>query len=64
VRVVRRDPPGDTNQDGVLDANDLSVARGQFGRVGSAITAPGADLNGDGRVDATDLGIVTRALHP
>jgi len=56
--------PGDLNGDGVVDANDLAILRGQFGRSGSAITVATSDVNADGRVDAIDLAIVTRAIAP
>ncbi len=55
---------GDVNGDGVVDATDLALVRGQFGRSGSAITTAGADLDDNGRGDAADLAAVTRALTP
>jgi hypothetical protein len=42
---------GDYNGDGSVDADDLSVWRGQFGKTGQAMTADG---NRDGIVDAAD----------
>ncbi len=57
-------PPlvGDVNGDGVVNAADLSIVNGQFGRSGSAITDSRADRDGNGRVDAVDIGTVTRAV--
>ncbi len=43
---------GDLNDDGVVDAADLTILLNQWGTTGSA------DLNGDGVVDAADLAIL------
>lgn len=47
---------GDVNQDGIIDAGDLSlVDNDAFNSVSGYVVA---DLNGDGFVDASDLSIV------
>jgi glucose/arabinose dehydrogenase len=51
-RLVRENPYGDTNADGVVDLADLNNVRNNFGGTG-----PG-DANLDGVVDLTDLNAV------
>jgi hypothetical protein len=49
----------DTNNNGIVDANDLSKVRENFGNVTcGASRCEGADTNGDGFVDANDLSAV------
>lgn len=48
--------PGDANQDGKVDIEDLNIVRSSFGESG-----PG-DVNGDGIVDLQDLNAVRNAL--
>ena len=50
--------PGDINNDGKVDAADLSMLIADFGKSGAAITNPAADINGDGKVDSADLSIL------
>ncbi|MSR42076.1 MAG: hypothetical protein EXS10_09295 [Phycisphaerales bacterium] len=45
--------PGDLNDDGIIDAADLSILLSGWGNPKS-----GADINGDGVVDAEDLTIL------
>lgn len=47
--------PGDANNDGVVDLEDINTIRDHFGEVG-----PG-DLDGDGIVDAADLALLLGA---
>ena len=51
--------PGDLNNDGVVNIQDLVLVASQFGITG--ITA--ADLNGDNTVDIRDLVLVANALN-
>ena len=48
--------PGDANNDGKVDINDLTIVLTNFGR--SGLTWPQGDFNSDGRVDVNDLTIV------
>ena len=48
--------PGDANQDGQVDVNDLTIVLSNFGRGG--MTWSGGDFNGDSRVDINDLTIL------
>jgi hypothetical protein len=50
--------PPDLTLDGTVDAADLAVLLGQWGRSGSA------DVTGDGLVDASDLAVVLGAWGP
>ena len=50
--------PGDVNNDGKVDATDLSMLISDFGKTGAAITHEGSDVNGDNKVDATDLSML------
>ena len=47
---------GDANQDGSIDANDISIFTAQFGLTGSYLSC---DFNGDGSVDGNDVQIIT-----
>lgn len=49
--------PADFNDDGTVDAADLSVLLGAWG-------GPGADLNGSGSTDAADLSVLLGAWGP
>ena len=49
---------GDVDQNGVVDAADLSVLLGDFNKSGSAISNPRSDIDGNGIVDAGDLSIL------
>ncbi len=56
---------GDVNGDGSVDASDIDLVRGQFGRRSSdAGWDERKDINGDQRIDATDLGLVQRNQGP
>lgn len=48
--------PGDLNDDGVVDGNDLAIVLGQWGGCPSSCCA--ADLNHDGTVDGADIALV------
>ena len=48
--------PGDANDDGRVDVNDLTIVLANFGQTG-AVWSQG-DFNGDGRVDVNDLTIL------
>jgi hypothetical protein len=49
-------PPGDANEDGVVDVFDLSILAANYG--GSGMTWENGDFNNDGVVDALDLSIM------
>ena len=49
---------GDVNNDGKVDATDLSMLISDFGKSCEDINNKGSDVNGDGKVDATDLSIL------
>ena len=49
--------PGDANQDGTVDINDLTIVLGNFGKASGMSWSTG-DFIGDGRVDVNDLTIV------
>jgi len=54
---------GDVNGDGTVNATDLNLVSGQFGRRSSdAGWNVNADSNGDGRIDASDLSLLLRNL--
>jgi len=48
--------PGDRNNDGVVDGQDLTIVLAAFGT-----SAPDGDANGNGIVDGQDLTIVLAA---
>ena len=48
--------PGDANEDGRVDINDLTIVLGNYGASGASWTQ--GDFNGDGKVDINDLTIV------
>jgi hypothetical protein len=48
--------PGDANEDGRVDINDLTIVLARYGQ--SGMTWGTGDFNGDGRVDINDLTIV------
>ena len=48
--------PGDANQDGKVDVNDLTIVLSNFGRTG--MTWSQGDFIGDGKVDINDLTIL------
>jgi hypothetical protein len=54
--ILRPYLPGDANQDGRVDINDLTIVLADFGRTGQ--TWNHGDFNGDGRVDINDLTVV------
>ena len=56
--VIGTITPGDVNEDGRVDATDLSMLIFDFGKSGTDITHPNSDVNGDKKVDATDLSIL------
>jgi len=49
-------PPGDANDNGVIDAADITKVERII--LGWDDETPGADANGDGEVDAADLGVI------
>jgi hypothetical protein len=49
--------PGDANQDGRVDINDLTIVLTNYGK-SSGMSWTTGDFNGDGRVDINDLTIV------
>ena len=52
--------PGDLNEDGFIDVQDLGVVVQMI--VGSLPKTAAADLNGDGEVDIQDLGIIVKLI--
>jgi len=57
--------PGDVNGDGYVNAADLAIVVGSFGkRFGQPGYNPAADINGDGIVDVRDLAFVAHFDPP
>ena len=50
--------PGDANEDGRVDVNDLTIVLTNFGQTG--MTWSQGEFTGDGKVDVNDLTIVRR----
>ena len=48
----------DINDDGTINAADLSILLGNFGKTTGQLTHPNADINEDGTVNAADLSIL------
>jgi hypothetical protein len=59
LRVASSDLAGDANRDRRVDAHDLAILAGNFGRRGGATWEQG-DFNGDGRVSMADLVLLKR----
>jgi Ca2+-binding EF-hand superfamily protein len=58
-------PPGDLNQDGVINNTDLTLLTDIFKKPSSQITAADlklADVNYDGYVDNFDLSLILQSL--
>ena len=53
---------GDVNNDGQVDAKDVTALRRYLAGWGIAIQAASADMNGDGSVDAKDVTVLRRQL--
>ena len=53
---------GDVNNDGVVDAKDVTALRRYLAGWDITIQANSADLSGDGVVDAKDVTILRRLL--
>ena len=51
--------PGDVNEDGVVDVNDMNIAASRIGQTGENT----ADMNGNGVVDAADLLLIAAAIE-
>jgi hypothetical protein len=54
--------PGDVNDDGVVNAQDLVLIRNQILGSGSAAIATFGDINGDGVVDMTDFNLARQRI--
>jgi hypothetical protein len=54
--------PGDVNDDGVVNAQDLVLIRNQIVGSGNSTIATFGDLNGDGVVDMTDFNLVRQHI--
>ena len=54
--ILRPYLPGDANEDGKVDVNDLTVVLTNFGQTGR--TWAQGDFNGDGQVDVNDLTVL------
>ena len=59
---VTRYPPWDVNQDGSVDATDVTLVTAALGQTGDSILSRRMDVNRDGTVDNTDLTLVTDNL--
>jgi hypothetical protein len=57
--VTCHELPGDTNDDGIVDLNDLNDVRNHFGELGESL--PG-DANCDNRIDIEDLNLVRNSF--
>ena len=60
---VTRYPPWDVNQDGSVDATDVTLVTAALGQTGDNILSPRMDINRDGTVDNADLTLVTDNLE-
>jgi hypothetical protein len=54
--------PGDVNDDGVVNAQDLVLIRNQIIGSGNSTIATFGDINGDGVVDMTDFNLVRQRI--
>jgi hypothetical protein len=54
--------PGDFNDDGVVNSQDLVLVRNEWLKIGGATATIFGDLNGDGDVDINDYNIVRAAI--
>ena len=54
--ILRPYLPGDANQDGKVDINDLTIVLANYNQ--SGLSWPQGDFNADGKVDINDLTIV------
>jgi hypothetical protein len=54
--------PGDVNDDGVVNAQDLVLIRNEIAGSGNSTIAAFGDINGDGVVDMTDFNLVRQRV--
>jgi hypothetical protein len=54
--------PGDVNDDGVVNAQDIVLIRNQILGLGNSTIATFGDINGDGVVDMTDFNLVRQRI--
>ncbi len=66
VRIVRLSvyAAGDVNQDGAVNASDITLVRNLFGQSTPGISDRRADVDGNGTVDAGDLDLVLQGQRP